>query len=106
MIPFTDDTITIRVKGVNFTSANEVKVTFRQGKTIHTFDTPSLSFNGEYITVQLTQEDTAKFKPTGDYNAEKCLAIVNWFDQTMRKGSTVVEINVEKQLLQRVIHYG
>lgn len=106
MVPYTDDNITIRVRGVNLTSANEVRVTFRQGKTKLTFQYPKLDFDGEYITVHMTQEDTSKFTPTDDYNAEKCLAIVNWFDDTMRKGSTVVEIKVQKQLLQQVIPYG
>lgn len=110
MIPYTDTKLTIRVKNANFSAENMrgVYVTLRQGTHSITFEPGDVELDGEYVTVYLTQRETAKFIPTDMLNAPKCEGIVNWLERVnsrdYRRGSTIVNINVGRQLMQEVVN--
>lgn len=96
---FTTPTHTLTVKGTDLTEA-DVYVTYEQGdiKQTYTDVTCTLSGSDTVITVEMTQEETSKFK-VGAYVEVQ----VNWVKNGKRDATDIKSIKVDGNLLDEVI---
>ena len=96
---YTTPTHTLTVKGIDLTGY-DVYVTYEQGDVKLTFSdvTCTLSDGNTVIAVEMTQEDTSKFKE-GSYVSVQ----VNWIRSGKRDATGVKMIKVDGNLLNEVI---
>lgn len=109
MINYTTPTESFLIEGYDL-SSQDVYVTFEQGSRELTKSGSDLTITTEtvegvtntYISVLLTQEETAMFKPKDSVSV-----MVNWISEQGVRGATKqARIPVFENLLDRVITYG
>lgn len=94
---YSDSALTITATGAHFSTAREIHVTLKQPYGLVDLTNVSVVSDTELI-VMLSQSQTAQLK---EGNAE---LQINYIDaQGMRRVSDVAEVNITKNLLQRVI---
>lgn len=102
MRQYTTPTISLLVKGVDLTAADDVYVTFsdRTRAIVLTIDTPTVAASGDdtQVTVTLTQEQTATFIANSLCDVE-----VNWMDGSTRMATEIAPLNVKENLLKEVL---
>lgn len=98
---YTTPTIELTVHGADLTGC-ECWVSIIQGKAkIEIQATPTLDGEDTTLTVQLTQEQT------GMLSRGSARVQVNWIDEGgHRNATTIREVEVSGNLLERVIEYG
>lgn len=102
MRQYTTPTISLLVKGVDLTAADDVYVTFsdRTRAISLTIDTPTVAASGDdtQVTVTLTQEQTAQFVANTLSDVQ-----VNWMVSSARYATEIVSINVYENLLKEIL---
>lgn len=102
MIQFTTPTLHLVVEGADLT-AHEVYVTVSQGGRELTISDGEVTLEGDdtHVRCPLTQEQT------GGMRHGKARVQINWVDQSgHRSATTIGEIEVGDNLLQRVVAYA
>ena len=98
---YTTPTLSLKVKGVDITSASHVYVTLNNGTGSMTKDendiTMTLSGSDTVIELSLTQDETRLFRPNTRASVE-----VNWIEDSVRSATEIVNIVVENNLLKEV----
>ena len=99
---YTTPTLSLKVKGVDITSASHVYVTLNNGTGSMTKDendiTMSTSGSDTVISVPFTQEETRLFRPNTRASVE-----VNWIQGSTRAATEIVDIVVRDNLLKEVM---
>ena len=102
MRQYTTPTLSIKVKGVDLTSAESVWVTIANtARTITiTKDGPTLTVdNGDTIcTVTLTQDETRRFAPKAKVDIQ-----VNWMTGDVRCATDIASVTAFENLLKEII---
>lgn len=99
---YTTPTISLKVKGVDITSATYAYATFyNAGKVILTKEkgSMSMSVDGEdtIISINLTQDETRYFRPYSSASVQ-----VNWMIGTKRAATEIVDFVVRDNLLKEI----
>ena len=98
-IQYTDTPFTFTVQNVDLTSVTHPYVTYEQGYVKVVIDDPTI-IDATHFTVILTQAQSGQFK---EGSAEVNL---NWFDSNgLRHATKPKPVTIERNLLNRVIHY-
>lgn len=90
-------TFALTFDGVDLTEADEVYVTFSDGRQALTKSGEAIDVSANRILVTLTQEETLSF-PTGKVDIQ-----VNWIVGSVRYASDIAQCSVHRQLLSRVL---
>ena len=93
--------IIITMSGGQFTTYDNIRVTFRQGDTVVTL-IPTV-VNNTTLTVQMTQEQSLSFAPSDEYPMWNMRVQANWMIDGTRYSSSITEEFVEDQILDGVI---
>ena len=102
MRQYTTPTLSIKVKGVDLTSAESVWVTIANTarNVIITKDDSTLTVdNGDTIcTVTLSQDETRRFPPKANVSIQ-----VNWMTGNVRCATNIASVTVFENLLKEVL---